>query len=381
MPGASEAQIGLVFYNFQNPIAARTNGRQSAIDEVQRARLFTESNMVVPASVSTSSADIPFDASKLMVFGHSQGGLNGPLFTAVDPAARGGVFSGSGAEIAIALLDKTSPQPSVADIVRALLGFSPSDASELDIFHPTMSLLQSLIDVEDPLNYGLLQATEPRPGFASKSVYMTEGINPDGTGDTYAPPPGIEAHALSIGLPLQLPDEHAIPQVAWGGPQPTTVPPGGLSGNLAGGAASGILAQWPVPAGDDGHFVVFDVPAAREQAADFLQDLAANPHGVVPAPDVGPTDVDAGACTPFAETFTPACLGCLSASCCDAAVACFNVSDCFGYVSCQQNCPPPSTGGSNTCLDACSQQFPMAQPTFGMMTACLQARCPGFCPY
>jgi hypothetical protein len=284
-PGATESQIGLVFYNFNNPLAGRTNGRQSAIDEVQRARLFTESHLKVPASVSSTTADILFDDTKLMFFGHSQGGLNGPLFTAIDPTARGGVFSGSGAEIAIALLDKTSPQPSVAGLVSSLLlGLNGSTVEELDIFHPGMALIQSMIDVEDPLHYARLQATEPRAGFASKSVYMTEGINPDGTGDTYAPPPGIEAHALAMGLPLQLPGEHAIAQLAWGGAQPVTVPEAGLSGDIASGKASGVLAQWSVPPGDDGHFVVFDVANARVQAAQFIKNLAADPKGRVPSP-------------------------------------------------------------------------------------------------
>src|SRR6202789_1102734 len=229
-PNASEAQIGLIFYNVNNPPAARTNGRQSAIDEVQRARLFTESHFFIPAEISATAVDIHFDSSEMMIFGHSQGGLNGPLFTAIDPAARGGVFSGSGADIALGLLLKTDPQPAVSALVSSiLLGLVPSDSSELDVFHPWMSFIQMIIDVEDPLNYGRLQATEPRTGSAAKSVYMTEGINPDGTGDTYAPPPTIEAHALSIGLPLQLPGEHAIPQLAWGGPQPVMIPAAGLS--------------------------------------------------------------------------------------------------------------------------------------------------------
>src|SRR5262249_21140388 len=130
--GATEGQIGLVFYNVQNPVAARTNGRQSAIDEVQRARLFTDSNMIVPASVASTGSDIRCDASKLMFFGHSQGGLNGPLFTAIDPTALGGVFSGSGAVIAVGLLDKTEPQPAVSGLVRTLLGLNETTAAELD---------------------------------------------------------------------------------------------------------------------------------------------------------------------------------------------------------------------------------------------------------
>jgi hypothetical protein len=283
-PGETEGQIGLVFYNVQNPVAARTNGRQAAIDEVQRSRLFTETQMTVPASVSVTGSAVLFDATKLMFFGHSQGGLNVPLCTAVDPHSRGGVFSGSGAQIALGLLDKTSPQPAVAGLIKALLGLAGAGSAELDVFHPTMSLFQDIIDVEDPINYARLQFVSPRAGFAPKSVYQTEGINPDGTGDSYAPPPTLEAHGLALGLPLQMPFQHAIPQLAWGGVQPVMVPAAGLGGNLASGKASGVLAQWAVPPGDDGHFVVFDVPAAQEQAAQFLQNLAANPVGLVPAP-------------------------------------------------------------------------------------------------
>jgi hypothetical protein len=281
-PGATEEHIGIIFYNFNNPVAARTNGRQSALDEVQRARLFTSSHVVVPSNISVTGTNILFDASQLMFFGHSQGGLNGPLFTAIDPTARGGVFSGSGAQIAIGLLDKNLPLPAVSALVKTLLMLDGTN--ELDVFHPCMSLFQDIIDVEDPLHYARFQAVEARMGFEPKSIYMTEGINPNGTGDNYAPPPGIEAHALAMGLPLQLPDQHDIPQLAWGGPSPTMVPTAGLTGNLAAGKASGILAQWAVPAGKDGHFVVFDVPAAQEQAAQFLENLSQKPRGLVPPP-------------------------------------------------------------------------------------------------
>jgi hypothetical protein len=61
-----------------------------------------------------------------------------------------------------------------------------------------------------------------------------------------------------------------------------TVGDGGLAGNLADGGASGVLGQFVPPAGDDGHFVFFDVPACRMQAAQFAKNLAANPTGNVP---------------------------------------------------------------------------------------------------
>jgi hypothetical protein len=282
---ADDSSVEILFFNFQNPVAARTNGRQAAIDEMQRVRLFTESHITIPANLSPSGAEIRFDPTKIMYFGHSQGGLNGPLFTAVDPSVRGAVFSGAGAEIGIALLEKTLPTPSVSSLVKTLLlGLNGDEAAELDIFHPALSLAQSMVDTVDPLHYGRLQQLEPRPGFAPKSIYMSEGVNPDGTGDSYAPPHGIEAHGLSMGLPLQLPAERPAVEMQWGGPDGVTIPPGGLAGNLGSGKASGVLAQWAVPQGSDGHFVIFDVPQAEAQSITFLRQLADDPVGRVPAP-------------------------------------------------------------------------------------------------
>lgn len=288
-PGAptvdDEGSVQILFFNVENPVAARTNPRQGAIDEVQRARLFTETKIEIPQTVSYVGTKIRFDPTKLLYFGHSQGGLSGPLFLASDPAARGGVLSGSSAIFAIALTEKTKPSPSVKSLVSTVfLSLSPDEASEINLFHPAISLAQSIVDVTDTLHYGRYLLLEPREGFSPKSIYMTEGINPDGVGDSYSPPRGIEAHSITVGLPLQLPGQYPIVESAWGGPQPITVPPEGLTGNLANGLASGVLAQWPISPGDDGHFVVFDQPAATDQAAEFMKNLAADPKGKVPAP-------------------------------------------------------------------------------------------------
>jgi hypothetical protein len=103
--------------------------------------------------------------------------------------------------------------------------------------------------------------------------------------------------------------------------------------------------------------------------------------GAPPIDDGGPAPVDAGACAPFVETFTPGCLTCLASSCCSEGLACYAVHDCFGYTSCQQNCPISVLDGGNPCLMECAQNFPMAEPTFGMMTACLHQSCAMVCPY
>jgi len=289
-PGAPKdgdtSTISKLFFNIDNVIAARTNNRQSALDEVQRARLFTESHLVVPASVSVTGKTLKFDSDKLMFFGHSQGGLNGPLFLAGDDQAIGGVLSGSSSVMSITLLEKTKPSPSIADLVRqAFLFLQPEEYEELDLFHPGLSLAQMLVDTTDPQHYARFIVNEPRAGGKPKSVYMTEGINPDGTGDSYAPPRGIEAHALSIGLPLELPAVRPYEEAFWPGAKSggSMFLGGGIGGNLAGGAATGVLAQWAVPEGSDGHFVIFDVEGARNQSTAFLKSLAAQRPGKVTA--------------------------------------------------------------------------------------------------
>lgn len=290
-PGAPPASdpsylgdVELLFFNLNNPIAARTNARQGAIDVVQQARLVTDTHVAIPASVSRTGVAIGVDASTLQFFGHSQGGLNGPLFLAADDKARGGVLSGSGSMLTITLLEKTLPVPSVASAVKALLGLTtPDAAAELNPFHPVMNLTQTLLDATDPIHYVGSIFQHPRSGFAPKSIYQTEGIGPDGTGDSFAPPHGIELESVALGLPRELPGERPVTEASWGGIGDVSVPPAGLSGNLGGGRASGVLAQFPPAPGSDGHFVVFDVPAAHAQAASFCRNLADDPRGRVPA--------------------------------------------------------------------------------------------------
>jgi predicted esterase len=275
--------IQLLFFNFDNPIAARTSNRQSAADVVQQARLFTESRVKVPAAVSKTGGEIAFDGSRLTFFGHSQGGLNGPLFLAGSTLARGGVLSGAGSVLAIALLEKTKPVD-VAAAMRLLVGLSnPEEAKELNVFHPAMTLVQSIVDTADPLHYGPFITRTPRDGAAPKSIFQTEGVAPDGRGDSYAPPHGIEALSVSIGLPRVAPGVKPIAEAGWASLSDVSVPAEGLSGNLAGGRASGVLAQFVPQGGKDGHFVVFNDPKARLQAAVFLKNLAADPKGRVPS--------------------------------------------------------------------------------------------------
>ena len=145
-----------------------------------------------------------------------------------------------------------------------------------------INLAQTIVDATDPVNYMPRIIGNPRSGHAPKSIYQTEGVLADGTGDSYAPPHGIEIASVALGLSVQAPTVHPIAEAAYSGLGEITVPASGLSGNLANGQASGVLGQFNPAPNDDGHFVVFDVPACRLQAATFCKNLAADPKGNVP---------------------------------------------------------------------------------------------------
>jgi len=283
-PGSdSNASVELLFFNIQNPEAARANGPQSAIDVVQQGRLFTETGIRVPADISRTGEEILFDGDKVMFFGHSQGGLNGPMFLAIDDQARGAALSGSGSLISITLLEKTAPV-NVASLVEALVLGGNVGIEQLSSFHPAISLAQTLVDPTDPIHYVPQIINTPRDGFRPKSMLMTEGINANGSGDSYTPPHGTEVQAVAMGIPVQEPVIHPIAEYEWADLVPTKIPAEGLSGNVGGGEASGILAQWEASRASDGHFVIYAIPEAMEQAAQFLRNLADDPKGRIPAP-------------------------------------------------------------------------------------------------
>ena len=273
----SSTSPSLLFFNIANPDAARDNTRQSALDVVQQARVAPA--LTVPPSVLTiMGAEVRIDATRLYFMGHSQGGLNGPLYLAIDDSARGGVLSAASAVLTNALVEKLEPVP-IPELVRAALnlpGGSWQAAFRREGFtveHPIPTLVQTWIEVSDASNYAHLIFASPRPGFAPKSVLMTEGML-----DTYSPPASIEALAGSMLVPQIEPvssvvDALAVRGIASGAPPAT--------GNVAGGLATGGLLQYPA----DGHFAIFDNRTARDQVAGFFQSLYPRSSiGTIPAP-------------------------------------------------------------------------------------------------
>jgi hypothetical protein len=275
---ARDTKISLAFFNLSNAVAARTNARQAAIDDLVRARLISTGALRVPPTVSRTGREIRFDPRAIGFFGHSQGGLDGPLALAVDDQLKGAVLSGAGSAIAWSLLEKTKPEPSVAGLVRAFVGVETEHEDELGPLHPALALVQTLVDPADPVHAyaAFLRLSRREP----KSLLLTEGVRPDGSGDSYSPPRTIEASAIAGGCPIARPIVRDLAELAVEGIAPVDLP---VRGNVAAGRATCALLQAEPPPGRDGHFVAFDVPALRATTASFLGSLLRDPVPTIPA--------------------------------------------------------------------------------------------------
>lgn len=244
--------VNTAFFNFQNLLAARDNPKQGAADDFQLARLVKSLDV---ASAPTTGQRIAFDASKLYFFGHSQGSLTGSLYLGSDPDIKAAIFSGAGAGLVSTLLVKTLPI-NIGGLVQTLF------RDTLDDFHPFLNILQGYFDESDPANYARRYLLEPPAGFMPKSVYVSLGV-----GDSYAPDVTIAAFTLATGV---LPVSPQVLPIEGLGLDDRAFVDAPQVNNVAFARATGVMCEYQPAVGDDGHFVIFDVPAARAQSTRFF---------------------------------------------------------------------------------------------------------------
>jgi hypothetical protein len=258
----------LDFFNIANPFAMRDNVLQGAADAWSQMRL--ASNLSIPDGNRT----ITFDPTRVYFFGHSQGGVTGPGFVAFEPALSGAVFSGTGGLMYLALLYKTAPI-NIPDLVQTFVRDDPVDED-----NPSLALFQMFAERSDGANYAPLMVRRPVLGsdgspLAPRNIFQLEGFT-----DTYTPNPAIEAFATALGGDIvQLPDAQELEGLAL---RNRTIKAAPFAHNL--GTATVALAQYDQAPGSDGHYVVFDIPSAMRQAAQFLGTLSRTGTATVVAP-------------------------------------------------------------------------------------------------
>ena len=251
------------FFNFANPYAARDNALQGAADAFAQLRLATG------ISIVDGTRTLTLDPARAMFFGHSQGGLTGPPFVAFEPSLKGAVLSGTGGILYLAMLYKKAPLD-----IPALVGTFLRD-DPIDEDNASLALLQMWVERSDAANYAPLMVRKPVAGIAPRNIFQSEGFV-----DTFAPNPAIEAFATALGGDLVMTaDAQPVPGLVLRASK-TSPPP--VSNNRNGVTA--VLAQYKMLPGSDGHFVVFEVPAAKTQSAQFLGTLAATGTATVVVP-------------------------------------------------------------------------------------------------
>lgn len=250
-----------LFYNPVNPAAGRDNARQAAIDAVVLARLTAATDWSTVEGLSTTHPIPSFDPTIFIASGHSQGSQTNAPYAAIDPLVKGVLLSGCGGDIRIGILERTNPF-ALGPLISAVAG---TYENELDEFHPLMALAQSVADPVDPQNYAYLYR-HPLPGNAPQNVLHFVGTN-----DTENPPASGKAMAVALRAVEVDPVLEPVLGLTLAGIAPSSTP---VHGNNAG--ATVVFGEFTNTV-DDGHFVMYDVPAAQDLAAQFFATVLPGP--------------------------------------------------------------------------------------------------------
>ena len=265
--------VELKTFNINNMLATRDNFRQSALDTVVLMRVLLKNS--IDEGVSCNGKKIIFNPNKVYFFGHSQGGLTGPLFAGVEPDLKAALFSEGGGRFIISVYQKTEPVD-IPKIARTLLSLEEGDY-DIDLYHPVLNILQTIADPTDPANYGRLLIKNPvckneicRP----KHIFMTEG-----TKDPYTPPDAIEVLAISIGVsPYKnlYRSKEFFEKYGYSVIDKSNLPDN-VKTEDGKYSSTGVLVQFK----DQGHFAVFYDQSAIEMYKTFFYNLATNERAVL----------------------------------------------------------------------------------------------------
>jgi hypothetical protein len=275
--GGSTLSANTLFYNFRNPKAMRDNVLQGAADQLFLARVAAAG---LDAGTGKKTA-----GAKVFFWGHSQGATEGSVAGPLANAFGAVVLSGQGASLLDSLVTKTQPENIAGALPIALLDPDTNGSLWWGGLNPVLSLVQTLGDPSDPLNFASGMASSPIiGGVTAHHVFQVYGQN-----DSYSPDVTEATYALAAGLAVATHDTSVTTPAPIGGTPETATP---LSGNIS-SSITAAMREYAPAAGKDGHFVAFDNATAREDIARFLAQAAAGkvPQvGKVLIVDAGPSD-------------------------------------------------------------------------------------------
>ncbi len=271
--GDTDLTSDVLFFNFTNPRAARDNVVQGAADLMSLIYWLESANLM--AADSPTGEPIPFDVSRIGLFGHSQGATHAALMIPFEPLLFAVVLSGEGGHLTVSLLSKTEPVDIAGILPWALLDADANGQLAGDREHPALAIFQTFFEVSDPVNYALLLRPERDGLRPMRHLFMTYGL-----GDSYSTELTQRAFARAARLTMI---EPVLTENDDGDPDPfgleTVAPP--LAGNISAFDADWTvgLRQYQPDEGDDGHYVSTRTAMG---AADTIRFLSQALSGQVP---------------------------------------------------------------------------------------------------
>lgn len=133
----------LLFYNFLNPAAARTNPIQQAADNL--ALIEALQRLELDGALLDTDATVRTRDDRVVVTGHSQGAQTVALVASNQPAVVGIVSNAATS----GQYNSVSYRSDVRDIIGVVLGSKRG----IDIRNPLVQVIQTLLDVDEPANF------------------------------------------------------------------------------------------------------------------------------------------------------------------------------------------------------------------------------------
>jgi len=133
----------ILFYNFLNPPAARTNPIQQAADNLALLRMLQR--LELDGQLVGSPTPVTTDDGNVVVTGHSQGAQTVALVARVAPEVGGIVTSAATS----GQYNSVSYRSDVRDIVAQVVG----SRRGIDVRNPVVQVIQTLLDVDEPANH------------------------------------------------------------------------------------------------------------------------------------------------------------------------------------------------------------------------------------
>ncbi len=259
--GGSTRSPNYLVYNFTNPRAARDVFLQGAADIMGAIRFAHD------GAITSGGASVPIDATRIVLFGHSQGAQHSALLAGDEPSLAGVVLSEAGGDLTQSLLHKTQPVDIAHLVPYALLDVDGSGNLAIGDYNPALALFQMFFERSDAVNYARRYVHDVPTGAPGLHVFATYGM-----GDHYTPEATLQAFGLAAGFPFVRP---ILTDPMSFNPGNQADPP--LIGNVMVGTATFTygMRMYAPPAGVDGHFVALQSTDGRADVEAFVAAIFA----------------------------------------------------------------------------------------------------------